>query len=239
MYAWPILLPAQTNREDFFKTLSLFDDDTGQAIDVSGRTLAAPGDFTAANWKVTDGNIVTNSVTPLTIKDYPIQNEMQALPLTVGLNLGILAGDFITIADPTGLNTMFGYVTSYVAATGALVVQIGASFDLEIRGHRHHGDGYCDGYGSSSFIGTDDFSQPIIQAQLGSGITMIGLGLLQLRVPASTVFKLRHKTYSIAMAAYLGGDTRQLFLGKMPVLFGGLSTAPGQPLTSSNPFGLP
>ncbi|MGH1556408.1 hypothetical protein ACRAWF_45665 [Streptomyces sp. L7] len=42
-------------------TLSLFDDDTGNAIDLSGRTLAAPGDFTGANWIVQIGTIVTAS----------------------------------------------------------------------------------------------------------------------------------------------------------------------------------
>src|SRR5690349_14839033 len=131
MYAYPTLLPAQTNREDFLKTISLFDDDTLEALDVSGRTLANPGDFTAAAWTVTDGAIVTNSVTPLTIKDYPFGNEMQAVALTVGLNLAIAANDPIKIADTaTGLNTMTGYVTSYTPSTGALVVQVGAAFDL-------------------------------------------------------------------------------------------------------------
>src|SRR5580704_1948571 len=155
MYIWPVLLPAQTNREDFLRTVSLFDDDTGLPLDVSGRTLGAPGDFTGASWTLTDGTIITPSVTPLTIKDYPFGNEMQAISPIVGLNLAINAGDFATISDPTGKNTMSGYVTSYAPATGALVMQIGSAFEFEIRGH-HHGDGSCDGYSSSSSqIGTD------------------------------------------------------------------------------------
>lgn len=240
MYAWPILFPAITNREDFLRTVSLFDDDTGQAIDVSGRTLAAPGDFTAAVWTVTSGLSISASVSQITIKDYPFGNEMQAIPLTIGLNLPILAGDPVTISDTaTGKNTMTGFVTSYVPATGAMVVQIGAAFDFEMRGHHHHdfGDG-CD-FGSSSNIGSGGEGTPIVRAQLGSGITVIGLGIVQVRIPASTLFKTRHRTYNVAMAVYLGGDTRQILLGKQPILYGGLSTQPLVQNTVSNPFGLP
>jgi hypothetical protein len=234
MYANPVLLPEITNREDFLRTVSLFDDDTGQAIDVSGRTLALPGDFIGNAWTVTSGLNNTASVTQLTIKDYPFGNEMQALALTVGLNKAILAGDPVTIADATGKNTMTGFVTSYVPATGAMVAQIGCAFDFEMRAHHnHHGDGYGPSFGVA------DHSGPVVQAQLGSGITVVGLGVVQVRVPASTLFKTRHRTYSVAMALYLGGDTRQILLGKQPILYGGLSTQPISPAPTSNPFGLP
>ncbi len=239
MYAYPVLLPAITNREDFLKTVGLFDDFTGQPIDVSGRTLKNPGDFTAANWTVVDGLINTVSVSQITIKDYPFGNEMQQIPLTVAPNLAILAGDFITVADVlTGLNTLYGYVTSYVAATGALVIQVGVAFDFEMRGSHHHNDFWCD-YGSPWGIGTDSSDTPIVQAQLGSGITVVGVGVIQIKIPAATLFKTRHRSYNIAMAAYLGGDTRQIFLGKQPILYGGLSTQPIAPVAVSNPFGLP
>lgn len=237
MYAWPVLLPPQTNREDFLRTVSLFDDDTGESIDVSGRTLANPGDFRGANWTVTDGTIVTNSVTPLTIKDYPFGNEMQAIALTVGLNLAIAANDAITIADtPTGLNTMTGYVTSYAPSTGALVCQIGAAFDLEIRASRdHHLGGYVDdafGFGSGP-------SGEIIRAQLGSGISVIDVGVIQVLIAASTIFKLRHRTYDAGLLMWDGApNVRQVFLGKQPMLSGGVSQMP-MPISTSNPYGLP
>ena len=234
MYAWPVLLPAQTNREDFLKTESLFDDDTGEALDVSGRTLANPGDFTGANWTITDGAIITNSVTPLTIKDYPFGNEMQTISPVVAENLGILAGDFVTIADPTGKNTMSGYVTSYAPSTGALVAQIGCAFDFELRAHHNHHDGY----GESWLVG-DDCHGPIIRAQLGSGITVVGLGVIQIRIPAVTIAKLRHRTYGAAMTLFDGYDTRQILLGKQPVLHGGVSTMPIPPASPVNPYGLP
>ncbi len=236
MYQWPVLLPATSNREDLLQTVALFDDDTGDAIDLSGRTLAAPGDFTGAQWTVTDGTIATNSTTPLTIKDYPFGNEMQAIALTVGLNLNILAGDFITIADVTGLNTMSGYVTSYAPSTGALVVQVGCAFDFEIRAH--HGHHHGDGFGSGIDIGEYSSDGPIIRAQLGSGITVIDIGKVEIRIPAATVAKLRHRTYGIGMTMFDGYDTRQLMIGKLPILSGGVSTMP-IPTPTSNPYGLP
>lgn len=241
MYQNPVLFPQTSNREDLLTTLSLFDDYTGEAIDVSGRTLANPGDFTGNAWSIKDGTIITNSVTSLTIKDYPFGLEMQTISPVVGLNLGILAGDPVTISDATGKNTMTGYVTSYAPATGQLVCQIGCAFDFEIRSGFHHGDGYGGGYGSSAYIGSDDCVSPIIRAQLGSGITVIGLGVIQLRIPASVLAKLRHKTYGVAMTLYDGADTRQLFIGKLPILSGGVSTAPLALalVSNSNPYGLP
>lgn len=242
MYAWPILLPAQSNREDLLRTISLFDDDTGQAIDVSGRTLAAPGDFTAANWVVTSGTIVTASVTQLTIKDYPFGNEMQAIACTVGVGLAILAGAPVTIKDAaTGKNTMTGYVTSYAPATGALVCQIGSAFLLEIRTHAHNYD--YSGYASSSYIGTDDCSLPIIQASLGNGISVIDVGVIQVRIPANpgatlNTAQLRHKTYNVGLTMFDGYDTRQLMIGRLPILNGYVSSQP-LPQPVSNPFGLP
>jgi hypothetical protein len=238
MYANPILFPQISNREDLLVTVALFDDDTGQAIDISGRTLAAPGDFAGNAWTVTSGIVNTASVTALTIKDYPFGGEMQAIACTVGINLAILPGAPVTIKDATGKNTMTGYVTSYAPATGALVAQIGSAFQFEIRGH-HHGDGYgpCD-YGSSSYIGTDEGS-PIISAQLGAGITNVDVGKIQLRVPASTFAKLRHKTYSAAMTMFDGSDTRQVFIGKLPVQWGGVTLMPLPAPQNSNPFGLP
>lgn len=240
MYAWPVLFPATTNREDFLRTVSLFDDDTGEALDVSGRTLAAPGDFTAAAWTVTSGVVVTASVTPLTIKDYPFGNEMQALALTVGLGLAIAAGDPVTIADTaTGLNTMTGYVTSYAPATGKMVCQIGSAFAFEIRGP--YPNSYDSGFGvQSSQIGEYCDAGPIISAQLGNMLTVIDIGIVEIRIPQTEMTKLRHKTYGASMGMFDGADTRQLFVGKLPILSGGLSTnAFSAPTSNSNPYGLP
>jgi len=240
MYAWPVLFPAQTNREDFLRTVSLFDDDTGEALDVSGRTLAAPGDFTANAWTVTSGTVVTASVSQLTIKDYPFGNEMQAVAFVVGVGLAILPGDPVTIADATGLNTMTGYVTSYAPATGAMVCQIGSAFAFEIRG-TYGNCGYDGGFGAqSSQIGEYCDTGPIISAQLGNMLTVIDLGIVEIRIPQTAIIKLQHKTYGASMGMFDGSDTRQLFIGKLPVLSGGLSTnAFSAPTSNSSPYGLP
>lgn len=234
MYANPVLFPEQTNREDFLRTVSLFDDDTGEAIDLSGRTLAQPGDFAGNNWTVTSGVIVTASVTPLTIKDYPFGNEMQAIAPVVGLNLAILAGAPVTIADPTGKNTMTGYVTSYAPSTGVLVCQIGSAFEFEIRGHHHH-DG---GFGGFSSVGSIGEGGSIIAAQLGNMLTVVDLGRVEIRIPASLMAKLGHKTYGAAMTMFDGADTRQLFVGKLPIISGGVTSMPIAQ-SVSNPYGLP
>ena len=223
MYADRIYLPEFTNREDLLLTVALFDDDTGDAIDLSGRTLAAPGNFTGNAWTVTDGAIVTNSVSPLTIPDYPIGGELLAVALTVGVNLGILPNHPVTIADPTGKNTMTGYVQSYVPATGTLVVQIGFSYQFEIRRTgRHHG--FDDDYAPFSGFNFDDNGGAVISAALGSGLTLIDVGTLQILIPELSMRKLHHHTYRASLTLADGApNTRQAFRARLPIVSGGVS----------------
>jgi hypothetical protein len=216
MYIDRLLLPEFSNREDLLVTVSLFDDDTVSPIELSGRTLAAPGNFTGNNWTVTDGGIITSSVTPLTIPDFPIGNQLTAVAFIVGINLGIIPGDPIMIADPTGKNTMVGYVTNYVAATGAIVCQIGTTFQFEIRSGRHWtGDDYQ--------VFAVDSSTPIITAALGNGLTIVDIGVVQVRVAELTMRKLHHRTYGAFMTVTDSVDTRQVFIGRLPMQWGGVS----------------
>lgn len=235
MYANPVLLPETSNREDLLLTVSLFDDYTGAPLDLARRTLANAGDFTGNAWTVTIGSIVTASNSQITITDYPIGNETLALALTVGTDLAIDIGDPVVIADPTGNNSLTGYVTSYAPATGALICQIACALQFEIRPQQA---GHGSGYGSSSMIGADACAGPVIAAQLGNGITLVDLGVAQVRIPEVLMQKLRHRTYSAFMALYDGADTRQLFVGKLPIISGGLSVASFQ-VQPSNPYGLP
>ena len=236
MYQFPVLLPAVSNREDLLLTLGIFDDDTGEAIELSGRTLANPGDFTGAVWTVTDGAIVTASTTSLIIPDFPIGNQLEAVTLTIGLNLAILPGDPVTIADPTELNTMTGYVVSYAAATGVLVVQVGCQFEFEIRGGGDCNDGYTASYDLMGWGGTG----PIILANLGNGITIIGTGIVQVRIAAPNLQKMRHtRTYRVGMGMFDGQDTRQVFIGDLPITRGIGSGQWTTPAVAANPYGLP
>lgn len=200
---------------------------------MDGTSVPGGQAFTSASWIVTDGAIVTASNTSITIPVYPIGNQLSALSLTVGLNLGILSGDPITIKDAvSGLNTMTGYVISYNALTGALVVQIGFTFDCEIRraGPRYDGSGYIPYFD----WGVPDEYGPLIQATLGNGILITDIGIMQIWVPASTFQKLRGGTYSVALICTDAVHTRQLFVGQLPVEHGRVSK-----LTTTPPIVVP
>src|SRR5215472_13436736 len=142
MYLDEVLFRQRTNREDFFEVFGLWDDDTGAPINLDGiiSVAVAGQNFTSSAWTVTDGSIVTTSATQFTIPAArPIggglNNQLTALSLTVGAGLGIKAADPISIADTaTGLNSVSGYVVSYAATTGVMVVQIGWTFQFEVRG---------------------------------------------------------------------------------------------------------
>lgn len=225
MYSYPTLFPQSSNREDLTRTISLFDDDTGQPINLTGITfLQNPNGFTGHNWQVTDGQIVTTSATQFTVPGYPVGNQLSALNIIVGLNLGILGGDPITITDVNGNATMIGYVLSYAAATGALSVQIGVSLTMEIRSQDQY-------YGNSDYSqwydwggGIPNSSQPIILAQLGTYLTIIDIGYIQINIPAIIMQQLRSRTYLLSMIMSDSVNTRQIFISKLPILYGGIST---------------
>jgi hypothetical protein len=226
MYIYPVLLPAFSNREDFLLTLSLFDDDTGDPINLSGTSLAQAGAFAGNTWVVTVGAVVTASVTPLTIPTYPIGNQLNVLALTVGLGLAIVPGSPVTIRDNiVPGNAMTGYVLSYVPATGRLTCQIGLTFQFEIRSQgRNDGFGFADDY--ASFFdwggGTPGGPAPLLSASLGAGINHIDLGFLQIMIAESQMRQLRNKTYLAAMTMTDSVNTRQAFVGKLPTQYGGV-----------------
>lgn len=228
MYIFPVILPQVSNREDFLLTVSLFDDDTGNPIALSGTTVAGMSAFTSSAWTVTDGSIMTTSSTQLTIPVFPIGGTLLSVALTVGTGLGILAGDPITIADTaTGKNSMVGYVLSYNSSTGALICQIGLAFEFEIRRkgrYPHSGSGYSVYYDIG--VASDDASGPLISAQLGNGITIIDVGFIQINIPVSIFQKLHANTHLAALQMTDSVNTRQVFVGDLPVQYGGVITGP-------------
>jgi hypothetical protein len=223
MYLARTLLPQFSNREDFQITAALFDDDTGQPIKIDGCTTANGQAFTSSAWTVIDGAIVTTSATQITIPAFPIGNQVTALALTVGINLGILPGDPVTIGDTaTGLNKMTGYVTSYTKSAGALVVQVGVTFQFEIRrsGPRNNN---LDDFSPFFYVGMVLNAPPLITASLGNGITHIDTGLIQIRVAESIFRQLNHRTFRAALTMTDSIDTREVFVAELPVLTGGVS----------------
>ena len=134
MYINPVLFPQFSNREDFLATISLYDDDTFQLLNLHQCQTASGSPFTASAWTVVDGAITTTSATAITIPAFPIGAQLSALNLTVDAGLAILPGDAVTISDTaTGLNTMTGFVTSYTSSSGSLTCQIGWTYQFEIR----------------------------------------------------------------------------------------------------------
>src|SRR5882672_9109341 len=137
MWQTDTLMPAFSNREDYLLTLSVFDDDTLLPVDLSGITLNNTGiPFTQAVWTVVDGDISTSSTTSITIPIFPVtkDNNLTQLALVVGTGLGIVEGDAIKITDTQTLtNSLNGFCVSYDSATGALVVQVGWTFQFEVR----------------------------------------------------------------------------------------------------------
>ncbi len=121
-----------------------------------------------------------------------------------------------------GPNTMTGYVTSYAPATGALVCQIGCTFQFEIRALQR-GGGWGDGYSSTWEGGSFNDDRPIIKLSLGNGLMMVDTGCLTIRVPESQFRALRNRTYGASLTMTDSYDTRQWFIGRLPVFYGGVS----------------
>ena len=236
MYIFPVQFPPFSNREDFLATVSLFDDDTGDPVRLDGTTTVGGMPYTGAVWNVTDGNILTQSNNLITIPTYPIGAQVSQLSLTVGMGFEFQPGDPVVIADPTGQNTLTGYVISYVGVTGLLTVQIGCLFDFEIRRHgpRYDGSGYIPWYD----FGVPDEYGPLLRATLGNGITFIDVGVIQIMIPAAFFQKLHAGTYTAAMTVTDSVNTRQMFIGNLPVAWGGVLKLPlqNQPPGSGGAF---
>jgi hypothetical protein len=222
MYAnQPILLPPVSNREDLVISVSIFDDDTGEPVNLSATVTASGAPFSGTSWVVSAGPISTTSSTPLTIPAPPIGGELTALTLTVGTNLAIVPGDAVKIADPTGVNWMTGTITSYTASTGTLVCQIGSTFQFEIRRGppRNDGSGYVPWYD----FGTPDEIGPLIAAALGTGVMITDLGYLQVLIPEATFRQINIGTFTANLTMFDGVATRQVFIANLPVLYGGVT----------------
>lgn len=235
MYVIPIQFQQFTNREDFISFVQLADDDVNVPLNLTGTVLANPiAPFTSNAWTVMDGPIITTSSTLLTIPIPPIGNQLSALTLTIPPNLGIIPGDPISIRDTaTGLNSFTGYVTSYTLSSGALTCQVGWTFQFEIRTVVPDipGSGYTIWWDFGATVNQG----PILQATLANYLSIVDIGTILIRIPEvifKTVldvpFNSQNSTFAATLAACMtgtdGADTRQFFVGRLPVLYGGVTT---------------
>jgi len=127
---------------------------------------------------------------------------------------------------------MIGYVTGYTNSTGTLVCQIGYSFQFEIRSDAP--TGASAGYRPYFDWGSPNDQGAILIAALGTGISIIDIGYLQIFIPEITFKTILDQPYNSMsntfsrtfMASMTITDTintRQLFIGRLPILFGGVT----------------
>lgn len=106
------------------------------------------------------------------------------------------------------------------------MVALGWTFQFEIRrgGPKNTGSGYIPWYD----FGTPDDLGPLITATLnapaGAGTIIIDdVGYMHVWIPESVMKTLSSGTYQVAMTAFDGTYTRQLFVARLPVLYGGVT----------------
>lgn len=199
----------------------MYDDATGDPISLLN--YAGQGTFSA--WTVDissslygDTLIEASSTTQLTIGGGTIN-------ATVGTGLAIKAGQFANFqaqADTT--NFMQGTVLSYNSSTGAISFSVASvSIQLEIRRERGPGASQnYDGYGSYAYVGEYDWNAAILTASIGNGISIVDTGIFQVYFPETSMRSLGAGMHSVAatLTSADGVDTRQLFLGRLPVMAG-------------------
>lgn len=144
-------------------------------------------------------------------------------------NLAITPGQFVTfIAQNAQTNWMQGQVVSYNAATGAISFTIATvAIELEIRRVSRHGSDFRDsGYGANYTLGSYDCDRPILTASIGNGISIVDQGIFQIYFSETQFRSLGSGMHSVAatLASADGVDVRQLFLGRLPVLSGRVTT---------------
>lgn len=224
MYQSATQFPQVTNRESWTQLVGVYDDATGQPINLTN----TQGQGTFSNWSVQIAAtlygatlLATTSLTPLTIGNGTFNAVVPA-------GLAISPGQFVTfISQLDTTQFMQGQVTAYNAGTGAISFIIAAvSIQLEIRRVSRHGSDFRDsGYGANYTLGSYDCDRPILTASIGNGITIVDQGIFQIYFPESSFRQLGSGMHSVAatIASADGIDVRQLFLGRLPVFAGGVT----------------
>jgi hypothetical protein len=88
----------------------------------------------------------------------------------------------------------------------------------------HHGYG---GYGPNPTPYYDFDGAPVITATLANYIAIVDTGTIQIAIPKSVMTSLhRTRTYDVFLTIdpLNADDGRQLLIGKLPVMFGGINT---------------
>lgn len=221
MYQPSTQFPQITNRESWSQLIGVYDDATGDPINLTNTS----GQGTFNNWAVQIAAalygptlIATTSQNSQTIGNGTFND-------VIATGLAIVPGQFVTYTAQTAqTNWMQGQVTAYNPATGAISFTVKTvAIELEIRREQRHGDYFRDsGYGASYTLGSYDFDSPILTASIGNGITIVDQGIFQVYFSETSFRQLGSGVHSVAatLASADGIDVRQLFLGRLPVFSG-------------------
>lgn len=221
MYGYPVAITPFSNRETYQMFVRVADDDTGEVANLAG--IIGAGTF--SSWIVRAGAVITSSNTTITIPTFPHGNDVVALALTVPLALNINANDPVVLTDLSAVNQMIGYVTSYSKTTGALVVQIGCTFQWEVRAKGPRRDPF-DGYTpfANPGIGTLNEGGPLLTASLADGkILYVEPGVLQIQIPETETRRMGLGTYTVGMTLSDSQVTKQVFIADLPFIYGGVT----------------
>jgi hypothetical protein len=214
-----------TNRESWQQLIGIYDDSTGDPINLSN----TGGVGTYANWVVQTSAALygTTLLTVPSVSSLSIANGVQNAVVATGL--AILPGQYVNfLYQPDNTQFMTGIVNSYNSATGAIQFTVASmTMQLEIRRIRNAGDGYSiDGYSDTyGEWGSIDCNAPILSASIGNGISIVDIGIIQVYFSETSMRSLGRGMHSVAatLASADGVDVRQLFLGRLPVFFGGVT----------------
>lgn len=212
MYQPSTIFPQVTNRESWSQLIGVYDDATGDPVNLSNTS----GQGTFSTWAVQIAASLYGT---------PIINTTSANALTIGNNsfsdviapdLNIQPGQYVTyISQSDTKNWMTGQVTFYNSTTGQINFTIATvSIELEIR--------RAEGHGANYMLGPYDWGSPILTASIGNGISIVDVGIFQVYFSETSFRSLGSGMHSVAatMASADGIDVRQLFLGRLPVFSG-------------------
>ena len=219
----PVQFPQITNRESWSQLIGIYDDDTGDAINLSN----TGGIGTYALWVVQVSTALYGVaiLTTTSLSSLTIANSVQNAVIATGL--AILPGQYVSFLYQND-NTQFmtGVINSYNSTTGAIQFTVATvTIQLEIRRMREgpHWDGYSDNFAGYGALVCD---APILAASIGNGISIVDTGIIQVYFSETSMRRLGRGVHSVAATLESADaiDVRQLFLGRLPVFDGRVTT---------------
>lgn len=224
MYQPSTQFPQITNRESWSQLVGVYDNETGDPINLTN--TSGQGSF--SGWVVQIAASLYGASLLTTTSSTVLMVGNGAFNAILPTGLAIAAAQYVTfIAQNAQTNWMQGIVSSYDPDTGAISFTVATvSIELEIRRAQRNGSDFRDsGYGANYTLGSYDWGAPILSASIGNGITIIDQGIFQVYFSETQFRSLGSGMHSVAatLASADGIDVRQLFLGRLPVLSGGVT----------------